>query len=235
MTLANRTVKYAALGGIVCSLVSLSTFAAQPSNGWYVSGQGGISSVPNNTDYTTSKTTLGITTTHTFTNPNYHLGYNLGGAVGYKKGPIRYAAEVNYFNAKVRSYDYNSTPQTDVNGYTYATTLIGTAYYDFDKQVSASVVPFVGAGVGFAHVGTKLSNDGTNTNTELKLSDNALAYKATAGVNYNFASKMALKVAYEHLETFSKTNLGERFKANSAVVGLVYRFDQPNHVKSRTS
>ena len=206
------TLKKCGLVSVLGLAITGSAIAATPFSGWYSTVLGGVSYLPNNVSI------FGRS------NADYDMGYTAGGAVGYKSGPIRYQGEVMYMHAETNAFNLFTVPQSGVGGDSDAISAIASIFYDFD-DMSESFSPFLGLGIGYAHVSSELNATGPVAITAFKATDNVFAYQATAGITYNFEENAAFTLAYRYLGTTKADNLGKSFQASLATLGLSYRFN----------
>ena len=193
--------------------LSGASIAATPVSGWYMAALGGVGYLPNNVSI------LGVN------GADYDTAYNAGGALGYKSGPIRYEAEVIYMRGDAKAFNLAAVAQTGVSGDSEATAAMANIYYDFD-DMSESFSPFIGLGIGYAHLSTTLNATGPTAVTTFKASDNVFAYQGTVGMTYNFSENAAFTLAYSYLGTDKADNMGKSFQAHLGTLGLLYRFDK---------
>ncbi len=194
--------------------------AAAPIDGLYGEVFGGFTYIPD----IVSNTTFGVLRDGT----NYREGYNVGGRFGYKSNPLRYEAELTYLHADAKHFNVNNIPQVNVSGDATALMAMANIYYDFPEMVPC-IAPFVGVGLGYAHVESRLFSEGPFGATAFKASDNVFAYQGTAGFTYNFNEFWAANLAYRYAATEQADNLGKVFQAHIANAGVVYRFDAGNY------
>lgn len=190
--------------------------AATPINGWYSGAFGGYSYLPKNVQVFNS----GLFRDET----SYNGGYNAGARLGYQSNPLRYEVEYTYLRANLSSFDINQVAQTNVSGYASGNFLLGNVYYDFPDMLPA-ISPFLGAGIGYGHVETKLDSSAPNGLTSFKVNDNVFSYQGTAGITYNFAEQYAVNLAYRYIATSKPEDFGRVFQAHLASAGVSYRFD----------
>ncbi len=194
--------------------------AAAPVDGMYTRVFGGYTYLPDNV----SSSFEGLVRNHS----SYNGGYNVGGAFGYQSNPLRYEVEYTYLSAGARRFYVNYIEQTGVSGSSSANLLMANIYYDFPELVS-TLSPYVGIGLGYAYLQSKLDSTGPNGRTYFDVTANEFAYQATAGLTYNFAENYALHLNYRYVATDSARNFGKVFQANLASAGVIYRFDQGNY------
>lgn len=194
--------------------------AATPIDGWYSGVFGGYAYLPGNID----KTTSGLTRN----DAKYHWGYDTGASLGFKSNPMRYEAELTYLNAGIDNFNVNGVQQTGPVGYSESILGLANAYYDF-PGITMSVQPFLGVGIGYAWVRTKLNSTGPSSVTNFSASKSVFAYQATGGLTYNFAENYALNLGYRYIGTTHVSSMGKMLQAHIANVGAVYRFDGNNY------
>lgn len=120
-------------------------------------------------------------------------GYNLTGAVGYDYGDLRSEIEITY-----RDNDLDSvTGLADASGEVNSTAFMLNGYYDI--PMGSVVTPYVGAGVGVAHVNAEdFTAGGASIADE---DDTVFAYQAMAGVEMNVAPQVDLYTEYKYFGT----------------------------------
>jgi len=197
-------------------ILNLSSFAAVPIDGWYTSLFGGFTYVPGNVD----KTVNGFNRNHVL----YDNGFDGGGSFGFKSNPMRYEGELTYLKVNTRQFQINHVTQTDISGYNQALLGLANVYYDFPGFTSL-LQPYLGVGLGFGWVQTRLNSEWPIGATSFTASNSAFAYQGAVGVTFNFAENYALNLGYRYASTLTLTQFGQRFQANMANVGAAYRFD----------
>lgn len=201
-------------------LVSGLTSAATPVDGWYASVFGGYTYVPEHID----SYLFGLHRD----NDGYNGGYNAGARYGFQSNPLRYEAEYTYLTANAKHFNVNALPQLGPEGFTTGNFIMANVYYDTPEMLPA-VAPFLGAGIGYTYLKTKLSSTGPFGPTYFNESEGAFAYQGTVGLTYNFAENYALNLAYRLIATGKISAYGESYVAHLASAGAVYRFDQGNY------
>ena len=201
-------------------LTTTMAIAATPINGWYASAFGGYTYLPSNIN----STNLGLHRS----NAAYQSGFDAGGSLGFKSNPMRYEGELTYMKANLNHFNVNGVRQTDSTGYTNAALGLANVYYDFPGMTMA-LQPFLGAGIGYAWVQSKLNSTGPFAATNFSNSNSVFAYQATGGLTYNFAENYALSLGYRYVGTTNIAELGQMFQAHIANLGAVYRFDGNNY------
>lgn len=194
---------------LLCSQTAV--FAATPMSGPYMRAFGGFASTPNTVNTTS------------FTAAEYRAGYNAGGQLGYKSGPIRYEVEGSYIYNKVKHFSFNGVQQTTTSGKAQASSLLVNLYYDFE-DLNMSLAPYIGIGAGYAQVRTTLNSTAPSTSA-FKQSQIVFAYKGLVGLNYNFSENISSDIGYQYFRTKKSTRLNSVFQTHLATLGLTYRFD----------
>ena len=101
-------------------------------------------------------------------------------------------------------------------------TALLNAYYDIFTK--GGLTPYVGAGIGLAHLNAKMGEDGG--------SNNALAWQVGAGVAYNLTNNLALDIGYRYMDyghvkyqwSDNTGNTKAKLKTNEVLAGLRYTF-----------
>jgi opacity protein-like surface antigen len=171
------------------------------------------------------KTNAGVTRS----NSSYQSGFDAGGNLGFKSNPLRYEGELSYIKANINKFNINHIEQTDPSGYSNAVMGLANVYYDFLGFATASIQPYLGAGIGYAFVQDKLSSTEPYGVNHFTGANSVFAYQATGGLTYNFAENYALNLGYRYLATTHVADLGQSFQAHIANIGAVYRFDGNNY------
>lgn len=204
----------------VALLASNLVNAATPVDGWYSSVMGGYTYFSNNV----AQNIAG----NLYTGAFYIDGYNVGGRIGYQSNPIRYEGEFSYLHGSNNSFLVNQISQTNTKGTTSAEVVMANLYYDFPDMVPC-ISPFLGIGLGYAHVQANLSSTGPTTPAYFNASDNVFAYQAQAGATYNFSENYALNIAFRFIGSDRAQNLGKVYETYNGTVGIVYRFDEASY------
>ncbi len=198
-----------------------SAMAATPIDGWYSSVFGGYTYIPGNVN----KTAAGLTRNHV----TYESGFDGGGNIGFKSNPLRYEGEIFYLKANTNQFDVNRVKQTGVSGYNQGIFALTDVYYDLPGMFSSLLQPYLGVGIGYGWIQTRLDSTGPNSTTRFTASNSAFAYQGQVGVTYNFAENYALSLGYRYLSTTNISRFGNRFQAQIANLGASYRFDGNNY------
>ncbi len=195
-------------------------YAATPINGWYSGLFAGYAYIPSNVNKVNYNTR--------YTDATHKAGYLAGGNLGYKSNPLRYEAELSYFNANVAHFSQNNIRQDNVGGYNNGISGMANIYYDFSGIVSC-LEPYLGFGIGYAWLREQLNNLTSNTQTNFRINSSAFAYQGLAGITYNFAENYAINIGYRYIRTPNMFSFGTTFQSHFAVLGVSYRFDDARY------
>lgn len=197
--------------------------AATPVDGWYSSGFGGYTYLPQNVSMITP------VNGYFYNNTAYHNGYNFGARLGYQSNPLRYEFEYTYLTATTSSFNVNFVPQTGIYGSSSGNIFMGNIYYDFPEMLP-SISPFLGVGIGYAALEVRLVSTGPSVNGGFfGASANKFAYQGTVGLTYNVAENYAANLAYRYIASQNVSEFGQVFQANLATIGVIYRFDKGSY------
>jgi opacity protein-like surface antigen len=178
--------------------------SAQSQPGYYVSGEGGVSLLPN------LQLKSGGTTPH----ENFDTGYAYGGAVGYDMGN---GARVE-LDALHQQSSLSSISGTPANGHLQSTSLMVNGQYDLMQ--GTKFTPYVGVGVGTQNVGASIN--GAHD------SDWKPAYQAEAGLRTNISDKVSVFGEYRFSQSeaadlsLGGTNVHQHFADHGILAGLTY-------------
>ena len=202
---------------LVFCMVSL---AATPIDGLYTSVLGGYTYMPPNINQTSDNATLN--------SARYQNGYDVGGEIGYKSNPMRYAGEISYLKTNINQCYLNDTLQTTPSGYGQALIGMANIYYDV-PNMNPILQPFLGVGIGYGWMQATLRAEGPTLTTNFSAENSTFAYQGMAGITYNFAENYALSLWYRYLGTTRLSQFGEIFQAHTANASATYRFDGNNY------
>ncbi len=188
-------------------------------DGWYVSVLAGAGYTPN------------LHTPDPLEIASYRKpSWQVGAALGYRSGPIRYEGEFLYQHAAIRSInalDGGTLVLKDfgLSGITQVSTGLANIYYDFN-QISASTPlnPYLGLGVGYANVYNRLDTsffDGDFAHTH---NSGAFAYQGIAGLNYNFDRTISMQLDYRYFATTHVNVLDARWQNHTLNLGMTFLF-----------
>jgi len=140
-----------------------------------------------------------------------------GGAVAFGRefGDFRTELELAYQGADLE--DVNDGIDT-YNGDVNVMTVMVNGYYELPVYDAFSVYGMVG--LGYAKYDIDVDMNGANIYGE---SDNAFAYKAGAGVTYNFTEEMAADLGYEYLG-IADAGVAESINGHNVVASFRYKF-----------
>lgn len=206
----------ALVGAFAILTATIPAHADDHSDSWYVSGSGDITKPQNST---ISGTSTG----------KVDYGFSSGGdmALGYQAGPVRGELELGYHALGIKNTTVGAGPETSASGDMKIPTLMANGYYDFHN--SSRFTPYVGGGLGVAHLEFPTNLGFGNTSS----TDNRFAYQGMVGVSYTPESLPATNwsLGYRYLGTSApqfKTATGsisaESLKTNSVELGLRYHF-----------
>ena len=223
----------------LCLAVPAAAQAAEPGNGWYVSGNvsaaiaAGAWEVKTKNDY-------GETKKNDYT---YDTGYGLDAAVGYAFGNIRLEGEVSWSQLgadDVKFKGSNLQVDGDWRGDVSALGLMANGWYDI--ATGTRWVPYVGGGLGAAQLdiglglkGTVTHDDNPDPNTNVvEMGDGSIdrgddwvfAYQVGAGIGYRIDDRAVVQFGYRFFGT-SKTDIGGfkmAIRIHKISVGVRYSF-----------
>jgi OmpA-OmpF porin, OOP family len=207
------------------ALMAAPGFAAEQVKGFYVGAGAGLT-IPMD-DEIESKT-AGIATHKLSFDP----GWLVNGQVGYGYGNgLRTELEVGYRQA---SGDSITNPNANASlsaadNYGVLNTMVNVLY---DMDINAPIMPYIGVGVGYAHVWQKDLNIASSSSALVSASDRsagAFAYQAIAGMSYDIAPQWAATVDYRYLATtrLDFGNMKSEYSSHNVVFGVRYAFDAP--------
>lgn len=140
-------------------------------------------------------------------------GFNMavGASTDVLGGAVRGEFEYGYKDGMRKDYSYKGTSSTaiaimkaDVQTYMF------NAYYDIDT--GTKFTPYVGAGLGIAHINAKSNyTDPANTtyNTYMSETEDNLAWQVSAGVGYALNDKVTLNAGYRYTDLGSVETIGK--------------------------
>ncbi len=182
-----------------CSFVAVFPASAENS---YISGGFGVATYPD-----ADLAVPGVGTAELSSD----AGFMFGLALGMKNDSFRLEGEVAY---RTNDGDRISGPggSVSITGDVTTTSLLANGYIDIGS--SGSVIPFIGAGLGFANVAIDspgLADD----------SDTVFAYQFIAGVGFSINPRLMLDLSYKYLGTSTPSF--------SDVVGDEFELDYSSH------
>lgn len=176
---------------------ALPTAAPAPAEygNWYVNVFGGVGFTP---DVGISNT-LGGGTITTST-----AGYDVGGGFGYRMGPFRYELQ----------YMFMSTSNNGAFiGSTQAHAGMANVFYGFEGM-STRFVPYIGGGIGFAHV-----RSSAFAPTQ---SDNVFAYQVGGGFRFNVDDNFDVDLGYRYFGTSTPNMFRSAYSNHLVNLGVTY-------------
>ena len=212
---------FAALMGAFLFVTLASTAHAQ--TGFYVSGFAGavILSDSDVTDPSDPGTL------------SFDTGAGFGGAFGFVPlDSVRVEGEIAYRTNGVDSHT-DSSGTTPLDGDMSALSFMGNAFYDFD--LGMPLVPYVGAGVGFAAVFLDASLEfGGSTVQIADDSDTVFAYQGIVGIAYEFSGGLVATADYRYFATmdaeltetaaFGGSSFEASYASHNLTLGIRYQF-----------
>ncbi len=181
---------------------------AQSVPGTYVSGEGGVSLLPN----------LDLKSGGTTTHEDFNSGYAYGGAVGYDTGNGT-RVEIDSLHQMSGLSRLGGAP---VNGHLQSTSVMLNGQVDVLQN--AAVTPYVGAGIGYQNVGASIA--GAHD------ADWKPAYQAEAGLRKDISDKVSVFGEYRFSQSeAADLDLGgvdahQHFSDHGVLAGLTYHMGQ---------
>ncbi|HEY2884436.1 MAG TPA: outer membrane beta-barrel protein [Rhizomicrobium sp.] len=201
-----RRIVARAILGIAFSVAATSAFGAAPT--FYISGEGGVSLLP---DLTFKDTLAGKLS------DSFDTGFAAGGGFGYDTGEgIRIELNSLYQNS-----DVDRLGGVPTNGHLSSTSLMINTTYDFLPD--ARFTPYVGVGLGFQNVGGTV---GTLTGRDWKP-----AYQAEGGLRTYVSDNVSLFGEYRFSQSESVTlsdsvdSAHQHFSDHALLAGLSFNLD----------
>ncbi len=239
-----KQVSTIAAAGVLSSVVMLPVASAH-TEGFYVRGQLGAAFNPK------FKLDKDVSAAADIESIKYKTGFTGGVAAGYKEGPFRGEGELTYLTAKMKDTTSTGTigaamaaagglPAVVVGApYSIAVTkaksnvwaFMANGIYDFDGVVDPDVTPFVGVGIGYAHVKSTATVTPTIAGVVRPAINSGkgkgvFAYQLKAGVSMNFTPELAGSVDYRYFRT-TKVKVdnftNHAFQSHGINFGLTYR------------
>jgi len=192
--------------GIAFSLAASAASAAAPT--FYISGEGGVSLLP---DLTFKDTLAGKL------NDSFNTGFAAGGAFGYDTGDgIRIELNSLYQNSSI-----DRLGGVTANGHLSSTSLMINTMYDF--LPNATFTPYVGVGLGFQNVGGTIG--------ALSGRDWKPAYQAEGGLRTYVSDNVSLFGEYRFSQSESVTlsspidSAHQHFSDHALLAGLSFNLN----------
>lgn len=184
------------------------TASAQSQPGYYVTGEGGVSFLPN------LQLKSGGVTGH----ENLDTGYAYGGAVGYDMGDGT-RVELDALHQMSNLSGISGTP---ANGHLQSTSLMVNGQYDLMHDTQFT--PYVGVGVGAQNVGASING--------VHDTDWKPAYQAEAGLRTNISDKVSAFAEYRFSQSeaadlsLAGASAHQHFADHGVLAGLTYHMGE---------
>ena len=178
--------------------------SAQSQPGFYVTGEGGASFLPN----------LQLKSAGVTSHEHFDTGYAYGGAVGYDMGN---GARVE-LDALHQQSNLSGIGGTAANGHLQSTSLMVNGQYDLTHNTRFT--PYVGVGVGAQNVGAEIA--GAHD------ADWKPAYQAEAGLRTNISDKVSVFGEYRFSQSeaanlsLAGVDAHQHFADHGILAGLTY-------------
>jgi opacity protein-like surface antigen len=186
-------------------------------DGAYLSIKGGMSDV----DDHSYNTGIGPAST------KLKNGYIPSGAVGVRRGVMRYEIEGLHQESDVRNHSIGGAQTANPDGSTATSAAMANVYVDLGTHLGLK--PYIGGGAGYAHV--KYKDYRGNGVGFLDDSDDVFAYQGIAGVAYDINPCWTATAEYRYLgtndpevTTAGGTSTKVSNDSNNVLVGLRYKF-----------
>lgn len=196
--------------------VAVNSTAHAADEGWYVSGQAGISALTDSEldDPTGVLAALG-------TEVEFDPGFSIAGAVGYHWHKFRVEGEVGYAVSDIDRFTILGIGLPS-GGDVDVISFMANAFRDFDLDSAWSIN--VGAGLGVANVSI---NDPSILGFALGDDDDtAFAYQLGAGIGYAFTRSMTVSLDYRFFSTpgLEFSGVDAEYDNNIFRIGVRYLF-----------
>jgi len=204
--LFTATVSIAAMG--LAGAASAQTEPGSSQAGYYVSGEGGVSILPN----------LQLKSGGTTAKEHFDTGYAYGGAVGYDMGN---GTRVE-LDALHQMSGLSSVGGVSAGGHLQSTSLMVNGQYDL--MHGTQFTPYVGVGIGAQNVGASIA--GAHD------ADWKPAYQAEAGLRTNISDKVSVFGEYRFSQSeaadlsFGGASAHQHFADHGILAGLTYHMGE---------
>lgn len=151
--------------------------------------------------------------------PDWDSDLSMAGAIalGREMGNLRTEVEFKYYSADLEDHYVD---QYTLNGDVDISTIMLNGYYSLPVFDSFSL--YAVAGIGYAQYDLSLKSTYQGL-TPIDRSSNAFAYKAGAGVTYDFSSNWAVDVGYEYLG-IADNDVSDGINGHNVVCSLIFKF-----------
>jgi outer membrane protein OmpA-like peptidoglycan-associated protein len=204
-------------------------------NGPYIRGEGG---------WSWENPMKGQGSTNLNFNSTEESGYVVGGAAGWKFGQLRAELGLDFSGHGVQTLGVNqdgglgarlhvaslSGVSSNPTGDVHIWSGMANAYWDF--RTGTPFVPYIGIGVGVAHV--SVDNFGVRGTVIANSSDNVFAYQPMVGVRYHITDAVAIGAEYRYFATVDPTlkdasgvKFHGRIESHNVLANLSYFFGAP--------
>jgi len=177
----------------IFALVFITTSAHAADKGMYVSGNVGLSLVP--------ELDQNIVGFPTFASVNLDPGFIIGGALGYNLGDFRFEGEISY---RTNDTDDGTTvflPSTaPVDGDISALSFMVNGFYDFHSP-NFPLVPYLGVGLGIANIDADITIPSLSPLAVVDDSATVAAFQLMVGLGYNINPTTTLTFDYRYFVT----------------------------------
>jgi opacity protein-like surface antigen len=155
---------------------------------------------------------------------DFEEGYTVSGAIGYDFGAVRTELELAYRDNDVNDIYIGTTPQPNPGGDISSTAVMLNGYYDI--PTGGAVTPYIGAGIGMAHVSANDFHVGTLSIGDE--TDDVFAYQGIAGANFAIDGGFSLFAEYKYFATSDvdiNTTDSASYDNHSILAGFKYDFN----------
>lgn len=210
---------------LLCTL-SINAYSAE--EGWYVSGNAGVSLIKDIDLGVVNEASLEVITngplptgTAAQLGLEFGMGWDLGVAVGYDYGSFRLEGELFYSKNdidKINGFIYippagPAVINQNITGKITAPILLANGYYDF--IATGNFHPYITAGAGFAYETIDIEGQ-TESYTEF-------VYQAGFGIKYDLNEKTSLDFKYRYMN-LSEPEENIELEGSLFTVGVIHYF-----------
>ena len=168
----------------------------------------------------------------------FDTGFAFGGAVGYAHSSgFRGEVAVEYRQNDVDSLTLNTLNGVALGGISGSadgdvSSVTGMVNGFFDIDLGGGFVPFLGAGIGIAHISADVDTTVAGVTANLTDdSDQVFAYQGIAGIAYHFTENVAASVQYSYLATSDPEldasgggSFDSEYESHNVMAGLRFTF-----------
>ncbi|HHF7348552.1 TPA: outer membrane protein [Legionella feeleii] len=256
-----KQLRHIGLAGLL--LASCSVFSAVPAEGWYAGATGIVSYAPR-INAGTHPRPRGVVSDLAGTQIAYSIGGGGGGQIGYRICYFRVEGELFFdYNPVTRltvdglsfkrhfvpfnAFVVNSlapfatsggTPGIQIKGNTSFGGAMINGYYDiYDEDDDPSFVPYIGLGIGYAHISSQLNFYGianptvTQPSNEFfitggKTSSNTPVGQIILGLSYFYSDETSFGLDYRYMSTRTISAFDTRFQVHTLNLFFNYTFSE---------